>query len=72
MEDFISKDPETKRIKPGLFFNLAIAHREKYRFAIPFVKNKNLLEVGCGYSYGAKLISTEVKKIDVLICLSNL
>jgi len=44
---------------PGLF----AWHRARYEFALPFVPNRSVLDIGCGEGYGAALLSVQAAEV---------
>lgn len=40
-----------------------IYHESRYKFAETYIKDKSVLDLGCGSGYGAKILSTNAKKV---------
>ncbi len=43
-----------------------LMHLNRYRKILPFAEQKNVLDAGCGYGYGTKMIASKAKKVVAL------
>lgn len=61
-----------ERVIPELYLRtrsgvaIYLMHLASYKFALPYVKGKKVLEVGCGTGYGTKLMSEAAQHIDAI------
>jgi len=44
-------------------YYIYLLHLATYNFALPFVKNKNVLDYGCGSGYGSQMLALEASSI---------
>ncbi len=57
--------PTGERLLPWDLRNLQnhYEHLQRYQFAAQFVKNRRVLELGCGEGYGAHMLARTAKQI---------
>lgn len=66
MEKFIVFNGEKYEIPPSVSQKrviLFLRHLADYQFISKYVRDKTVLDVGCGYGYGSSLLSSKAKKV---------
>jgi SAM-dependent methyltransferase len=53
-----------ERVVPGKSpVDLVEEHRARYEFALPFMKDKKVIDIGCGSGYGTSMLATVATKV---------
>ena len=62
--DYTSERVSPEDYKTNLEDHLIyLLHEKTYQYVLPKIKNKKILDLGCGDGYGAKLLSSDAQHI---------
>ena len=65
LSDLVLKGEAERWVKGFLHSKYEMEHIERYRFALQFVNNKNVLDIACGSGYGSFLIAEQGNALKV-------
>ena len=65
LADLVLKGEAERWVKGFLHPKYEMEHIERYRFALQFVNNKNVLDIACGSGYGSFLIAEQGNALKV-------